>query len=305
MHAVEAPELALPAAIQLLQAQARRVSSPLTVDGAVVGQITWHVWGQRRPGALPCVLLHGGSGSWTHWLRSIALLVDQGLELWIPDLPGFGDSDAVPGGSDVDSLVDPLAASLQQVLGPWAQAPGPLCDLVGFSFGGMAAGMLAAAHPGLARRLVIVGAPALGVTEGRSVRLKGWRHLPSGEAQQQAHHFNLAALMLLDAGGIDDTTLRLHALNVARDRLPRRRLSRTDILAQALARVQVPVHAIYGSHDVLYLGQAAQLQAVLERQPGFAGLQWVAQAGHWVQHEQPQAFVAALQQALAATPVSV
>ena len=38
------------------------------------------------------LLLHGGSGSWTHWLRNIQPLVDAGRQVLVPDLPGFGDS---------------------------------------------------------------------------------------------------------------------------------------------------------------------------------------------------------------------
>ena len=56
-------------------------------------------------------------------------------------------------------------------------------DLVGFSFGGMTAGLLLAAHPQLARRLVLVGAPAMGVVPGRQFELKAWRHLKTPQEQ--------------------------------------------------------------------------------------------------------------------------
>nr|WP_249334594.1 alpha/beta hydrolase [Comamonas sp. PE63] len=262
--------------------------------------MVWHGWqppaGVAQRG-LPLVLLHGGSGSWTHWLRVIEPLTEAGYSLWLADLPGFGESDGVPGGMDVDTMLEPLACGIRQLLGNADM--GPVCDLVGFSFGGMTAGLLAAEHPELARRLVVVGAPGMGMTEGRSVRLLGWRHLQGQEAQMQAHRHNIAALMLHDAALIDEETLALHALNVARDRLPRRRLSRTDVLARALTRIKVPVAAIYGEHDPLYAGCLAELQLLMQRQCGGA-LDWhvMRNVGHWVQHEDPATFCAALQEAL-------
>jgi pimeloyl-ACP methyl ester carboxylesterase len=43
----------------------------------------------------PLVLLHGGHGSWMHWLRNAEAL-SAGRTLWLPDMPGFNDSDAPP-----------------------------------------------------------------------------------------------------------------------------------------------------------------------------------------------------------------
>lgn len=282
--------VALVPAARHLEEQARRVRTPL--GGPDDGTMLWHAWGERRATEAPLVLLHGGSGSWTHWLRVVAPLVAQGHEVWAADLPGFGDSDLPAGAQDADALVAPLHGALRQLL---ADVP---CNLVGFSFGGMLAGMLEAAHPGTAQRLVLVGAPAVGVVPTR-LDLRGWRHLKSAEAQERVHRHNLATLMLADAAAIDDETLRLHAHNVARDRMRRRRLSDTDILARSLARVACPVRVIYGEQDALYRGRMAQLETAY-RQTGCAlrGFQCVQGAGHWVQHEQPEAFLGALAVAL-------
>ena len=292
--------LEVPASIQSLLARSRRVTTPLG-EQADAGRMVWHGWepaaGVARQ-AVPLVLLHGGSGSWTHWLRLIEPLTQAGYSLWLADLPGFGESDGVPGGMDVDTMIAPLAHGLEQLLAQHGSSP--VCDLIGFSFGGMAAGLLAAQHPEHIRQLVLVGAPAMGVTEARVVRLKGWRHLQDLQAQMQAHHHNLAELMLHDASRIDEETLALHALNVARDRLPRRRLSRTDILAQALPRVKARVAAIYGEFDPLYIGRMDELRAALQRSHA-AGVNWqmLHGLGHWVQHEDPAATTAALLKVLA------
>ncbi len=287
--ALSAEPADLPAQVRPLAALAERRTTPC---GA--GDLVWHVWGAARPGVAPLVLLHGGSGSWTHWVRNIEALAAAGRQLWVPDLPGFGASALPPSGTDADALVEPLRAGLQALAG------GQPVDLVGFSFGGLTAGLLLAAHPALAQRLVLVGAPAMGVVPRRQFELKAWRHLADPQQQLDVHRHNLAALMLHDPQQIEGLALELHVANMQHDRMPRRRLSGTDILARSLPRVACPVHAIYGRHDALYRHYIEQLEgAYAAAAPDFRGMALVDGAGHWVQFERPQAFHAALLAALA------
>lgn len=274
--------------VAALEARSQRFTTPCG-DGT----IAWRVWGQGSSTRPPVVLFHGGSGSWTHWVRNIEPLVAQGLELWIPDLPGFGDSANPPTGSDADALVAPLSEGLRTLMG---ERP---FDLVGFSFGGLTAGLLMAANP-LAQRLVLVGAPAMGVVPERQFELKAWRHLSDPTEQEAVHRYNLAALMLHDPAQIDGLALHTHVANMQRDRMPRRRLAHTDILARSLPRVACPVHAIYGQHDALYKAWIHQLEdAYAATVPDFRGFALVPNAGHWVQFEAPEAFHTALLAALA------
>src|SRR5690606_4509533 len=73
------------------------------------------------------------------------------------DLPGSGESASPATGGDADALPEPMESALQALLG---EAP---VDLVGFSFGTMVATLLAAQWPQRVRRLVLSGAPALGI----------------------------------------------------------------------------------------------------------------------------------------------
>ena len=286
------PDQPLHELVRRLGAQARRCVTPCGQ-----GELVWHVWGEPRAGVAPLVLFHGGSGSWTHFVRNIEPLLQEGRELWVPDLPGFGDSAVSPLGGDADSMVEPLYQGLRTLLGD------RVCELIGFSFGGMTAGLLLAAHPDAASRLVLVGAPAMGGVPQRQFELKAWRHLPDVAAQADIHRYNLAALMLHDTAlidGLEGLALQLHVANVMRDRLPRRRLAHTDILARSLPALNCPVHAIYGAHDALYKSWIHQLEAAFAASArDFRGMTLIPDAGHWVQFERPEAFHAALMNALA------
>lgn len=64
----------------------------------VLGTDTHH-WAYGRPSGNPLVLVHGFRGD-HHGLEGIAIAIAEALPEWavfVPDLPGFGDSPAIPG----------------------------------------------------------------------------------------------------------------------------------------------------------------------------------------------------------------
>lgn len=272
--------------VETLRQRAERLQTPCG-DGALV----WHRWGP--PGGPPVLLLHGGSGSWTHWVRNIAPLADAGHTVWVPDLPGFGDSAAPPDGHDADVLPGWLERGLQSLIG---DAP---VALVGFSFGGLVAGLWARARPARVARLVLVGSPGLSAERLPPLDLRRWDDLPEGAARDAVHHHNLLQLMLAREASATPLAVALHAANVVRDRLRRRRLMLTDALVPVLPGLRCPVHGVWGAHDVLYLHRLPLIAQVMSRAPGFASLELVPRAGHWVAFEAADAFNAALLKALA------
>src|SRR5215831_4771929 len=78
---------------------------------AAGGSMVWRAWGEGRP----LLLLHGASGSWTHWIRNILPLAEH-FRVLAPDLPGFGDSDALPEPHTAERLADGVVSGLDEIL---------------------------------------------------------------------------------------------------------------------------------------------------------------------------------------------
>ena len=251
------------------------------------GNMVWHQWGDAK--APTVVFLHGGSGSWTHWIHNITPLVQDGYRVLAVDLPGFGDSDPPASGGDVDALIQPLHEAWQFLRGHESTS------LVGFSFGGMTAALWMAAYPEDANHLVLVGVPGLGVNSPHRIPLKGWRHLPTLEMQEKAHEHNLLSLMLHEAKNLNDLAMAVHVGNVTRDRMTRRRLSTTTIVLDNLPHIACPVHVIYGEFDAMYQERMPEVEAVFKKAiPQLGSWQLIPDAGHWVQFESPERFQHAL-----------
>lgn len=276
-------ELELPREARELAQQARRHETPC---GS--GHIVWHTWGEGEP----VLMLHGGSGSWTHWLRNIPAIVGAGRMAVVPDLPGFGESANPPAGGDADAVVPPLLEGLDMLLG---ERP---VDVVAFSFGSLVAALLASQHPGRVSRLVLVGAPVVPLQRGRGVELKPWSRDSSAQERAKVHRHNLAAIMLHRPEAIDELAVALQSANVPRDRMRRRRLVTTGAMQDAVARFTFPFSAIYGAEDVLVRSIWPQVEAALRANPCFRGTTVIDQAGHWVQYEDADRFNAAMLAAL-------
>ena len=93
------------------------------------GEIAWHCWGS--PDKPPLLLLHGGFGSWRHWILNVVPL-SRHFQVYCADLPGLGDSDILPSEYTADNIAAEVLHSIDALLGPEVRF-----HLVGFSFGGI------------------------------------------------------------------------------------------------------------------------------------------------------------------------
>ena len=254
------------------------------------GMQVWHVW--NKDAGRPLVLLHGGSGSWNHWVLNVLPLSEQ-RAVWALDTPGLGDSELPAGVVDADDLALPVEQGLQ---GLFKQAP---IDLVGFSFGGLIAGFLAAHQPKRIKRLVLVGVPGLGLSNNIP-NMRGFRDNMTPEEREAVHKNNLLAIMLHNEDLVSPDMLVMQARNVERDRLRRRRIARSDALLALQSQWQCQVHGIWGEHDALYEGKMPELRQALG-QCDLRSFTLIKDAGHWVPYEQADAFNQQLLACLAST----
>ena len=171
-----------------------------------------------------------------------------------------------------------LAEGLDALLGPGARY-----HLVGFSFGALASGHLAAL-----RSLTLVGAGALGVPRNPVV-LEKVRD-KAGAERTEAHRANLASLMFADPAAVDDLALAVQDRNSRYARLCSRHLATSTSLRDAVARVRAPLNAIYGELDAI---ARPMVQSRLDVRPD-AATAIIPGAGHWVSFEAAERFDALL-----------
>ncbi len=136
------------------------------------------------------LLLHGFPQFWWTWRSQLTALADAGFRVVAPDLRGYGASDKPPRGYDLPSLAGDVAA-LIRALGERDAV------VVGHDWGGLLGWTVAALHPQMVRRLVVLS---------------------------MAHPRRLRAAMA------DPRQRRAsrYALGFQLPRLPERRLTRTD-----------------------------------------------------------------------------
>jgi len=243
-------------------------------------QIIWRVWGQ----GLPIVLLHGGSGSWNHWCRNIKTLVGLQRQVWIPDIPCFGDSDAPTGVLDIDQASDILLTAFSRFF------PDQRIDLIGFSMGSIGAAYIAKKIPDHINRLILVAPPALGISPVESIVIEDWTTASDVQLRDQKIRNNLASLMLWGQSAISDLSLDIHKKNLLKDRMRKRKIYKTDFLMIILKNLALPFYCIIGRQDALYRGNLDLVELALGAIQKNQSLEIIEDAGHWVQFEKSAQF---------------
>ena len=260
--------------VEGVAAEAQRIETPC---GA--GTMVWRVWGSGPP----LILLHGGYGSWTHWIGNVLVLARR-FTVIAPDLPGLGESSTPPEPHTAEGLAAIIVEGLDIVLSKDA-AP----HIVGFSFGGVLGGHVAAQLGDRLRALTLVGSNGLGLVRQPTAL----QRVPAGVSAEEAlavHRRNLGALMIADPAKIDELAVYIQSQNAPRGRVRSRRFSRADTLARALPLVKARLDGIWGARDATAYPHLDERARVLRSfQPG-ARFEVIAGAGHWVQYEAAERF---------------
>ena len=263
--------------VSALDAKATRSTTPCGERGMV-----WRQWGDGPP----LVLLHGGFGSWMHWVRNIEALAAQHT-VFAPDLPGLGESDLPELNYTPENLSAALADGLDRTV------PKPF-DMAGFSTGGLLGGHAAARLGDKVRSLTLIGASGFGPIRRQTQQLtRAPGDGDTADAEATARR-NLGILMFADKANIDDLAVHIHMQNLPRARVRSRRMALSDTLLRVLPDVVAPLNGIWGEHDTTLPPNIAERENQLRAiQPGL-DFRVIDGAGHWVMYEAADAFNAAL-----------
>lgn len=276
---------------------------------------TYHVrhWGTPHGSAPPLVLLHGWmdvGASWQFVMDALSDAFLTGREVIAPDWRGFGHSrgPACDSFHFVDYLAD-LDLLLEKHVGDR-----PI-DLVGHSMGGNVAMLYAGANPARIRRLVNLEGFGLNATTPQQApqRLAQWlqelRQLRAGELNLKGYPSAEAvaqrlmktnprlgsgkAHWLAQHWAEEDATGQWHILGEAAHKVINPTLYRVEEANALYAAITAPVLSVQASDDSLaqwYKG-AYTLQEYHQRLahvPHCRSAE-VADAGHMLHHDQPQA----------------
>ncbi|MEH6582508.1 MAG: alpha/beta fold hydrolase [Halioglobus sp.] len=264
---------------QLLD-EAKTLSTPLG-DGA----LNWQCWDGPKK-SRPLLLLHGGFGSWTHWLANISTL-RRSRTLWAVDIPGLGASAPMPEPATLEHFASLLLDSLNTLHGLEIEF-----DIAGFSFGALVGAHLAALAQTRCHHFIACGAAGF---DKLHVQVDLLRPPTVGTPAQEAdriHRHNLATLMFAKNDCADDLAIHLHGDNLSRARFNSRRLARGDGFAVALPNIKAKLCGIWGSEDATAGGKSgiAKREALFRSYQPDCAFHLMEGVGHWAMYEAAQDF---------------
>ena len=231
-------------------------------------------------GTVRVVWLHGWARRGHDFAAAASELAHRGVRSIALDLPGFGASAPPARAGGARAYAELVGPSLETTL------EGPVV-LVGHSFGGTVATVLAARRPELVRALVLTGAPVLrtpsAVRAPRSYRLVRWaaRRGLVGEAHLERARQRHGSTDYRRASGV------MREVLVA---------SVNESYEDELAHLRVPVRLVWGALDAEITVDVAERAAALVG--AGASLRVLAGVGHLVPTEAPGALVEVVQEAL-------
>lgn len=254
------------------------------------GDLVWRRWGKGRP----IVLVHGGSGSWTHWIKQIPVL-KQRYEVWAVDMPGLGDSDMPPVPQIPATCGTAVALGIKALIAREARA-----HVVAFSFGAHVSTHALLQLQDYVADFTLTGAAALGLPQGPGKEMPREMEGMSESERLAVHRGLLEVLMFKEPGRIDPLAVYLQSENIRRARFRSRPFARIPEIAQHLPDVRIPVKAVWGADDqTAWPSVEARYEAIRQGHPELV-TRTVPDAGHWVMYEQPAAYNAALAEVLSA-----
>ncbi len=229
------------------------------------------------------VLIHGGSGSRTHWFNNVETLSASFTVITL-DLPGFGESAKPPEGISAAEYLAWVAHAVRLAV------HGQTFHLAGFSFGGaVSAGITAllAAQGHRPAGLTLISPSGFGKPTGRTITLEKVKKSKDATLQEikEATARNLGRWMLATEPAVDDPAIDIHLRNVSLASFDSRVISYEDSLIRNLRALDIPMQILLGEQDPLIFPSLAERKALLSQSIPQARVETIPGAGHWLQYE--------------------
>jgi pimeloyl-ACP methyl ester carboxylesterase len=244
------------------------------------------------------VLLHGFPEFWYSWRRQIPALAAAGFHVVAPDMRGYNLSDKPTGWRSY--RLEALAGDIAGLIRHFGDAP---AYVAGHDWGAVVAYGVAMQHPGLVRRLAILNVPhpermLHGFRTARQLR-KSWYMfffqipgLPEALLRREDFAFAKRSLRADSRESFSDADLQRYteawsqpgALTAMLDYYRAALRSSPRATLKRLRPIQAPTLVIWGERD-RHLG--AELATPLPEWVPDLRVEWLPQATHWVQHEEP------------------
>ncbi len=235
----------------------------------------------RITGSGPRLLLvHGSTSDSASNFALMEPLLSQDRTLVLPDYAGSADTPLPPGGElTIGMLADQMAAVVRAT-------STTAVDVAGASLGAVVAAALAADHPELVRRLVLVVGWARNDDPRQEMALGLWRRLADTDPRAYGQYITVLAHSPEHLAGLEPKELQALAEAAEPTEGARRQLDLdlTVDIRSRIPRIKAPTLVVGASRDqVIPVHHARELHA------GIAGSRYAElDSGHNVLLEQPQ-----------------
>jgi len=243
-------------------------------------KISFRIWGQSGP---ILVLLHGGYGSWMHFLKNVEEL-SKNFQVIVPDMPGFGESEPLPKVPNLDEYAQTLVDALSSLTN------GSNYNIIGFSFGSAIGSHMIKFAGDSVNRLTLVGYNRTGNMPFKRPKMLSWRAAKTEEELNTAQRHNLSVMMIHKQEKIDDMAINLQTLNTKGAKVRSLEIVASHDLPNRILNISQPIDIIWGEFDVTLINGIDDAQNRMKELIPDVKFHIIQNSGHWVQFEEYEKF---------------
>jgi pimeloyl-ACP methyl ester carboxylesterase len=243
-------------------------------------KISFRIWGQSGP---ILVLLHGGYGSWMHFLKNVEEL-SKNFQVIVPDMPGFGESEPLPKVPNLDEYAQTLVDALSSLTN------GSNYNIIGFSFGSAIGSHMIKFAGDSVNRLTLVGYNRTGNMPFKRPKMLSWRAAKTEEELNTAQRHNLFVMMIHKQEKIDDMAINVQTLNTRGAEVRSLEIVASHDLPNRILNISQPIDIIWGEFDVTLIKGIDDAQSRMKELIPDVKFHIIPNSGHWIQFEEYEKF---------------